>query len=613
MFSRAVDKESVDVRITLTLDDSSGLSQSINTTRVGTTDQWVSEAVTVPEDAPFTIDVVWSAIGVDGVRVDYARQLRSFNGINSNEVLDFTTVPYTFDEFNEDGGSANNYDELVAGTPPTGPPEPQGLPQPVQASIELVPDKTFRISWLRTTNVLYYRVLENADGVSGFVAISGDLDTATRSYDHRVALYQRVNAQYLVQACNDAGCADSATLLPTATLSAAVGYIKASNTDTGDNFGESISLSDDGTTLAVGAFSENSSASGINGSQSDNSSADSGAVYVYVRSNGAWLQQAYIKASNTDAGDFFGRTVSLSADGNTMAVGATREDSSATGINGNQNDNSSAEAGAVYVFTRSDGAWAQQAYIKPSNTGAGDIFGLSVSLSADGKTLAVVAFNEDSSATGVNGNQNDNSSADSGAAYVFVQSGGAWQQQAYIKASNTGAGDNFGRAGSLSADGNTLAVGAFNEDSSAVGINGNQADNLIIDAGAVYVFVRSNGSWTQQAYIKASNTGVENYFGLAVSLSVDGNTLAVGATGDDSAATGVNGDQNNSSSSSSGAVYVFDRGNGTWRQQAYIKASNTSAGADFGRAVSLSSDGQYAGCRGPQRGQRCYWTKRKSK
>jgi hypothetical protein len=233
-------------------------------------------------------------------------------------------------------------------------------------------------------------------------------------------------------------------------------------------------------------------------------------------------QEAYIKASNTGAGDRFG-AVALSADGSVLAVAAVVEASAATGIDGNQLDDSRPGAGAVYVFTRDDTSWIQQAYLKASNTGEGDNFGSRIALSGDGLTLAVSAVGEDSSATGVGGNQSDNSVDTSGAVYVFTRSGTTWLQQAYIKASNTGIGDLFGRSIALSADGSTLAVGA-NEDSAATGINGDQTDNSASSAGAVYVFTRSGMSWSQQAYIKASNTNEMDAFGGSVALSADGST-----------------------------------------------------------------------------------------
>ncbi|HWO18044.1 MAG TPA: DUF4215 domain-containing protein [Kofleriaceae bacterium] len=373
-------------------------------------------------------------------------------------------------------------------------------------------------------------------------------------------------------------------------------YLKASNTGAADSFGSSIALSADGSTLAVGAVWEASAATGIGGDQGDNSAERAGAVYVFTRRGAMWIQQAYLKASNTGAGDMFGYRVALSADGSTLAVGAWREDSAATGIGGDQADNSAVDAGAVYVFTRSERMWSQQAYLKASNTGAVDRFGANVAISADGSTLAVGASLEDSAATGIDGNQADNSASGAGAVYVFTRSGTTWSQQAYLKASNTGAGDYFGgsifeEGLALSADGSTLAVCAFGEASAASGIDGDQADNSAVHAGAVYVFTRSGTAWSQQAYLKASNTDEGDEFGFSVALSADGSTLAVGAGGEDSAATGIDGNQSDNSASGAGAVYVFTRSDTTWNQQAFLKASNTGAGDVFGAAVALSADG----------------------
>ncbi len=334
-------------------------------------------------------------------------------------------------------------------------------------------------------------------------------------------------------------------------------YVKASNTGAQDMFGYSVTLSSDGNTLAVGAYGEASNATGINGNQADNSAASAGAVYVFTRAGGAWSQQAFIKASNTGAGDLFGNSVHVSSDGNTLAVGAVYESSNATGINGNQADDSAAKSGAAYVFTRTAAAWSQQAYVKASNTEAQDNFGMSLALSSDGNTLAVGARSESSNATGINGNQADNSAPYSGAAYVFTRAGGAWSQQTYIKASNTGQGDWFGQSVALSGDGNTLAVGAVEESSNATGINGNQADNSASGSGVVYVFTRAGSAWSQQAYVKASNTGGNDFFGHPLALSGDGNTLAVGGPLEASNATGINGNQADNSAQNAGAVYLY--------------------------------------------------------
>jgi hypothetical protein len=395
-------------------------------------------------------------------------------------------------------------------------------------------------------------------------------------------------------ACGGGGGGVPTESTPPSGNTAGIVYVKASNTGIGDLFGSSVAISADGNTLAVGAPGEFSSATGINGNQSDNSAPGSGAVYVFTRDGSTWTQQAYIKASNTEASennDNFGFSIALSADGGTLVVGAPGEDSSATGINGDQSNNSAAGSGAVYVFTRSGTIWNQEAYVKASNTRAGDGFGTSVAISSDGNTLAVGAPGEDSSATGIDGNQSDNSASASGAAYAFTRSGTTWSQQAYVKASNTEEGDWFGFSIALSPDGNTLAVGAPKEDSSATGIGGDQNNNSVSASGAVYVFIRSGAAWSQQAYVKASNTGSDDNFGSSVVLSADGNTLAVGTPGEDSSATGIGGNQNDNSASASGAVYVFTRSGTTWSQQAYVKASNTGTNDLFGNSVSLSSDG----------------------
>jgi len=334
-------------------------------------------------------------------------------------------------------------------------------------------------------------------------------------------------------------------------------YIKASNTEANDNFGYTMALSSNGNTLAVGAIHESSNSIGINGGQSNNLAAASGAVYVFARSAGTWTQQAYVKASNTEANDTFGAALGLSVDGNTLAVAAPYEDSNATGIGGNQSDNSAFGSGAVYVFTRSAGTWGQQAYVKASNTAASDFFGYAVGLSGDGNTLAVGASGEDSNATTIGGDQTNNSASAGGAVYVFTRSGAAWSQQAYLKAFNADAYDQLGTSLALSNDGNTLAAGAIGEDSNATGINGFESNNAAAASGAVYIFARSGSTWSQQSYVKAPNTGAADTFGGSVALSGDGNTLAVGALGEAGNATGINGNQSDNSAGYAGAVYLY--------------------------------------------------------
>ncbi|TMQ19257.1 MAG: integrin [Deltaproteobacteria bacterium] len=376
-------------------------------------------------------------------------------------------------------------------------------------------------------------------------------------------------------------------------------YGKASNTGANDSFGGAIALSGD--TLAVAATGEASMATGVDGDHTDDRAPNAGAVYVFVRDGAVWRQQAYLKASNTDAGDRFGWSIGLSGD--TLAVGAIGEASSEPGINGNQGDNSAPSSGAVYVFVRQGAAWNQQAYIKASNAERADQFGWSIALAND--TLVVGAPGEASSATGVDpvGGPANNTAAEAGAVYVFGRTGATWRQQNYLKASNTEASDGFGAAVALSGD--TLAVGATGEASRVGGVNAvnGQSNNAAPRAGAVYVFTRAGASWSQQVYLKASSPGTNDTFGFALALS--GDTLAAGAIGEASAAVGVDGNEGDNSLPNAGAVYVFTRAGATWRQQAYLKASNTGVDDHFGWSLALSGDALLVGADGedsPARG-----------
>ena len=469
--------------------------------------------------------------------------------------------------------------------------------------------KNIKFAWGDSTGTDYYRLRSNLGhfdpafvdaSTSGFVVVPNSTNIKQTTARADIALHRYIplvdRPQYQIDKCDDTNRCDinavSDDTLSNANLNQLIGYIKASNTDAADFFSWSVSISDDGHTLAVGAFGEESEFKGVDSEQNNNRKSQSGAVYVFVRNSSAeWSQQAYIKASNTDRRDFFGAYMSLSGDGHNLAVSATGEDSDSRGVDGAQgNVHRNFDAGAVYVFTRSStGTWSQQAYIKASNSGEGDEFGTSVSISDDGNTLVVGALFEDGNSTGVGGAQGAGAT-DSGAVYVFTRSGSTWKQQAYIKASNTGENDRFGYAVSLSGDGNTLGVGAINEDSNSIGVDSVENNNST-DTGAVYVFTRSSDTWSQQAYIKASNSGKDDEFGASVSLSADGNSLVVGAIYEDSNSTGVNGVENNSSANDSGAVYFFTRSGSTWSQKAYIKASNSGVGDEFGTSLSLSGDG----------------------
>lgn len=335
-------------------------------------------------------------------------------------------------------------------------------------------------------------------------------------------------------------------------------YVKASNTDAEDEFGTAVALSDDGSTLAVGARYEASVANGVDGDQVSNSLAGAGAAYVFERSaSGTWSQEAYVKPANPGWYDYFGSALDLSAAGDVLAVGASGEDSSAVE---DPSDNGTYSSGAVYVFARDgSGAWGQAAYLKASTVHEQRHFGLSLDVSGDGTTLAASAITDGSGATGIDGDETTITESWSGAVHVFaVDAVGAWSQQAYVKATNTGAFDRFGWSLDLTANGDTLGVGAPFERSPAVGIGGDQGDDPDFrNSGAAYVLMRNDsGTWSHRAYVKASNTGVDN-FGWAIALSRDGRTMAVGASSEGSAATGVGGDQHDDSAEDSGAVYLY--------------------------------------------------------
>ena len=446
------------------------------------------------------------------------------------------------------------------------------------------------------------------DGHIGMgVAISSDGNTMAVGAQHESSNARGINGNQNDESAYNAGAVYIFT--GGGATWAQQAYVKPSNAEGGDHFGSTVALSDDGNTMAVAAYWESGGATGVNGDEADNSIPQAGAAYVFTRSGTTWTQQAYIKASNTGVpavdgvqsdGDQYAFSLALSGDGNTLAVGAVTEDSNATGINGDQADDSAMSAGAVYVYTRTGTDWSQQAYIKSPPPAAvddatnGDMFGYSVALSADGDTLAVGSYDEDGSSREVNGPV-DGERGGSGASYVFTRAETTWSQQAYLKVANAEGGDSWGIAVALNADGNTLAMGTADEDCPATGVNPAACDDdreAATSVGAAAVFVRDGTTWTQQAYIKASNTGVADQFGIRLALSGDGDALAVAGPSEDSDGQGINGTQDNDSAIEAGAVYLFTRNGAEWAQQAFVKGSNTEAFDEFGGSVALNGDGR---------------------
>ncbi len=397
--------------------------------------------------------------------------------------------------------------------------------------------------------------------------------------------------------------------------------VKPEQTVSSKLFGSAIAVHGD--RMVVGERFNNDTQTGvINGSLGTPSYTSInyiGAAYVYKRTGNSWALEAYLKPANANNANF-GTSVDIFDD--TIVVGATYDGSHQTTItNGTSasSDTSSGTSGAVYVFKRNSGSglWAQEAYIKPSSPSpltdlcpagidfcTNDYFGASVSISNE--TLVVGASGDGSSLTTISHSAwptNDGLKINSGAVYVYKRSGSTWSQEAYIKAGNSDTYDGFGS--SVDIDNDTLVVGSPQEASNLKTIsNGitSSTNNSNANSGAAYVYKRTSGVWQQEAYIKASNNEGLFYYGFGGSVSISGDTIAVGKPLDASA---VNTITNSSlpasideSQRGTGAVFIYQRSGSTWVQESYIKPSRVDDGDIgtvgvsylFGSNVSLSGD-----------------------
>ncbi len=292
-----------------------------------------------------------------------------------------------------------------------------------------------------------------------------------------------------------------------------------------DLFGNAVAI--DGDTMIVGSPQDDIGAN-----------TDQGSAHIYRWTGSGWTLEATLEATDIATSDFFGYSVALSGD--TALVGAYTDD---VGVNANQ--------GSAYIFTRSGTTWTQQAKLTASDGAANDRFGSSVALSGD--TAIVGAYLD-----------NVGANADQGSAYVFVRSGGTWNQQAQLTATGGTTNDFFGISVALSGD--TAIVGAYADN---VGAN--------VDQGSAYVFTRSGTTWTQQAQLTATGGAAFDNFGQSVAIS--GETALVGAPFDD-----VDADVDQ------GSAYVFTRSGTTWTQQAQLTAFDGAGSDQFGISVALSGD-----------------------
>jgi len=453
--------------------------------------------------------------------------------------------------------------------------------------------KSFDFTWTASPGATGYQLLEQSDDAAGEVALAVDFPGTSLSLP--MPLHLRGGASYVVRACNDAGCSDSEVVPVSSAMTAAIGYVKASNSASSAQFGAGAAISADGSTIVVGAPLESGCSVNIDGEQSGAVCPSAGAAHVFVQSGQTWVRQAYLKPSRIGNGDLFGEAVAISGDGNIVAIGAREESSSVVGVDGKAGDGKAPRSGAVYVFVRKGGSWTQEAYLKASNTGADDQFGASVTLSSSGDTLAVGAPGEASAATGVGGPQNDDSAYAAGAVYVYSSMDGVWAQRAYLKASNSDEKDYFGYSCALAGGGRTLVVGAVGEASAAAGNDGEPDKNAAPWSGAAYVFTATGDVWSQQAHLKASNSDGGDFFGHSVAISSDSTTVAVSAIYESSRATAIDGDESDDGAAEAGAVYVFSWTGQAWMKQAYVKAPNAEEYDNFGTRVTLSHDGSILG------------------
>lgn len=247
--------------------------------------------------------------------------------------------------------------------------------------------------------------------------------------------------------------------------------------------------------------------------------------------------QSKLTAGDAAAGDLFGV---VAVDGDTMVVGAFLDDTPA-----------GADAGSAYVFRRSGLGWVQEAMLTAGDGAPGDRFGTSVAIS--GGTIAVGAWFHSTP-----------QGPYTGTVYVFTRGGGAWTQQAELVHADARAADLLGF--DLALQGDTLVAGAHLQDPGGIG-----------NAGAAYVFTRAGTTWSQQAKLGAHDAAAGDLFGGAVAF--DGDTIVVGAPGDDNA-RGVD----------AGALYVFARSGGGWEWTGKYSAADGKPGEFFPTRLALEGD-----------------------
>ncbi|MGR6874805.1 FG-GAP repeat protein [Pseudomonas sp. HK3] len=491
--------------------------------------------------------------------------------------------------------------------------------------------KKFIFEWLDAPDATYYNILEQV-GDENYTTLSSNIEKGINTYTVNVSLASKVDAKYILQSCNPIGCTDDTTLYA-GNMLGAIGYIKTTESKERQLLGKAISLNSDATVLAIGA-------PGSPYFTIDEANIREewipGSVYLFRKIDGTWLQEQKLQAPEPENNDGFGNSVSLSSDGNTLAIGSYKENSSSLGINSIAN-NDKILTGAVYVYKNRNSTWQQDAYIKPSYSYKFQLFGTSSKLSADGNTLVVGAPGSELNFSGPLSNPLE-------AVYIFKKKNDAWYQQDYINEYSIGENINFGESVEINHDGTEIFVGApysdhisgddtvikntglafsytLNADDQwekvqtfsptsftrnfalgmSISLSGNN-EKLALGSyssydnkGEVSLYSNINNQWEFNASIKPSNPNNYNTlkFSQDMALNFDGTLLAIGAPSQRGPLQGVNLPTDDSASKVfAGAAYIYKLQEGLWEESAYLKSANPDNSFKFGTAIDISMDGK---------------------
>ncbi len=290
----------------------------------------------------------------------------------------------------------------------------------------------------------------------------------------------------------------------------------------------------------------------------ENNLSEAGSAYIFEFNGSTWIEQQKLVASDRGAFDWFGFSVSISGD--RAIVGANQEDHDSDGENFNN------LAGSAYIFHYDGTAWIEQQKLVSSDRANGDLFGISVSIDED--RAIVGADHEDHDASG------GNTVGDAGAAYIFEFDGTAWIEQQKVVASDRGAIDRF--AGSVCINGDRAIVGARLNDFDTLG------ENTFGEAGAAYIFEYNGTTWAEQQKLVASDRGSGDNFGHSVSLSGDRAIVGAWLKGFET--------KEGNTLFNAGAAYIFENDGEYWVEQQKIVASDKEANDRFGASVGISDD-----------------------